>query len=305
MSFKNNPNGSRPLIASRVLRILIAFFGATVPLAVCFLLKPTAARAAWAELSRMIQRKDTSFDPQTISNAKLDALRPQQQAELLLEGAIDRSPEAADQILARSSSWRGHLARSTQLAGLINTALSSDDARVRADGVESELAANNLAKNSRSANELIVRIEREPAARSWGLWMLGALANRGVEPERASAVLVRYTHDPDERTRYWAVEGLGLLGKDEAIQPLLSVLRDDDSPEVRERAACGLAQSGMLTREQRMSAVPSLIEYAGDSSLDGATHTLVYHALRDITGADVDNDASAWRAYWASENRSR
>lgn len=305
MSFKNNPSGSRPLTAGRVLRILVAFFGATIPLVLCFLLKPTAARAAWAELSRMIQRQGPAFDPQTISDAKLAALRPQQQAELLLDAAIDRSPEAADKILARASSWRGHLTRSTQLAGLLNTALSSDDTRVRAAGVESELAANNLAKTSRSAKELIARIERETAARPWGLWMLGALGNRGVEPEQASVVLARYARDGDEKTRYWAVEGLGLLGKNESVQYLLTALRDDPSPEVRERAACALAQSGTLTRQQRMNAVPSLIEYAGDSSVDPVTHTLVYHALRDITGANVDDNADAWRTYWATETGSR
>lgn len=304
MSCNDNPNGARSLTAGRVPRILIAFFGATLPLALCFLLKPVAARAAWAELSRMIQRQGPAFDPQTISDAKLAALRPQQQAELLLDAAIDRSPEAADKILARASSWRGHLARSAQLAGLLNTALSSADLHVRAAGIESELAANNLAKNTRSASELIARIKRDHGARSWGLWMLGALGNRGVEPEQASVVLARYARDGDEKTRYWAVEGLGLLGKDESVQSLLDVLREDPSPEVRERAACGLAQSGMLTREQRMTAVPSLIEYAGDSSVDPATHTLVYDALRDITGANVDNTADAWRTYWANASRS-
>ena len=33
------------------------------------------------------------------------------------------------------------------------------------------------------------------------------------------------------------------------IDPLLEILHDDPSPMIRERAACGLAQSGMLSRD--------------------------------------------------------
>src|SRR5262249_36606556 len=141
-------------------------------------------------------------------------------------------------------------------------------------------------------------------ARPWGLWMLGALGNRGVEPESAFAVLLKYSRDSDEKARFWAVEGLSLLGSDQSIRPLLDILHSDPSDQVRERAACALAQSGMLNPQQRMSAVPSLIDYADDSSLNPATHTLVYHALRDITGANVENDPSAWRNYW-TETASR
>ena len=129
--------------------------------------------------------------------------------------------------------------------------------------------------------------------------MLGALGNRGVESGRILTALVAYTRDPNEKTRYWAVEGLSVLGADESIPPLVEVLRNDSSPEIRERAACGLAQSGMFTKKQRTAAVPALIDAAGDSSLDAETRALVYHALRDITAATVDNDASALRSWWA------
>jgi HEAT repeat protein len=98
--------------------------------------------------------------------------------------------------------------------------------------------------------------------------------------------------------RYWAVEGLAYLGTDETIEPLLDILHDDPSSMIRERAACGLAQSGMLNRQQRLTAVPKLLDYAEDGSLDAQTHTWVFQALRDITGQTLPHDPSAWRQWY-------
>jgi len=84
---------------------------------------------------------------------------------------------------------------------------------------------------------------------------------------------------------------------------LLQIFHDDPSPTVRERAACGLAQSGMLNEQQRRSAIPRLLEFAEDSSLDTQTHRWVYQALRDITGQSLPSDPSAWRN-WYSNNAS-
>ena len=66
---------------------------------------------------------------------------------------------------------------------------------------------------------------------------------------------------------------------------------------IRERAACGLAQSGMLSRQQRMTAVPRLLEYAGDPALDDETRGWVFQALRDITGQSLPPDAPARRRW--------
>ena len=90
-----------------------------------------------------------------------------------------------------------------------------------------------------------------------------------------------------------------MLGNDATVDPLLDILAHDNSPRVRERAACSLAKSGMLTREERLAAVPQLLNYADDDSLDTSTRELVYGALRTITGAPLGNDANAWREWWA------
>ena len=145
----------------------------------------------------------------------------------------------------------------------------------------------------------------EPVARSGeqgpranALWDLGLLGNRGVEPARIAEILLGSLHDSNENVRYWAVEGLAYLGTDNIIEPLLGVFHDDPSPKIRERAACSLAQSGMLSKPQRMQAVPKLLDYAGDFNLDPETRNWVFQALRDITGQSLPHDPSAWRQWY-------
>jgi hypothetical protein len=98
------------------------------------------------------------------------------------------------------------------------------------------------------------------------------------------------------------VEGLAYLGTDEIIAPLLQVFHDDPSPMIRERAACGLAQSGMLSEKQRRSAVPRLLDFADDAALDPDTHKWVFQALRDITGQNLPHDSAAWRSWYNSND---
>jgi hypothetical protein len=69
---------------------------------------------------------------------------------------------------------------------------------------------------------------------------------------------------------------------------------------IRERAACGLAQSGMLSRDQRRSAIPRLLDYSEDASLDVDTRKWVFQALRDITGQTIPHDPAAWRQWYDS-----
>ena len=187
---------------------------------------------------------------------------------------------------------------------LFTTALNSNDLRVRAAAIEIDLAAYNVAKASASVDRFAQQADStEKSTRVWGLWMLGLLGSRGVEPERASEILVSHLQDPDADIRMWAVEGLSYLGTDDSIAPLLKTFHDDASPVVRERAACGLAQSGMLSQDQRRTAVPQLLDFLDDSSLEANTRAWVYHALHDITGQNLPNDPAAWRSWYNSTAR--
>jgi HEAT repeat protein len=229
-------------------------------------------------------------------------MAPQSQAELLLERSINHYKGANDQIAARVDRWRGHIDLGPQLRNLFMTAINSDDLRVRAAGIEVDIAARNLEKVPATIDRL------EPEARSAeqgpranALWNLGLLGNRGVAPDRVMQILLSSTHDQNENVRYWAVEGLAYLGTDGTIPPLLEIFHDDPSPKIRERAACSLAQSGMLSQVQRQSAVPRLLDYADELALDNETRTWVFQALRDITGQNLPHDGAAWRHWYDSQ----
>jgi hypothetical protein len=232
-------------------------------------------------------------------DAEFNRLPPQQQAERLLERAMHDDQSSLALLRENVDGWRGHIRNTDRLFDLVLAALNSRDLRVRTAAVDVDLAANNLSKSPESVTRLIRQLQRDPARRGMALWRLGSLGNRGVEPERVLNSLLSYAHDPSEHTRYWAVEGLAMLGNDATIGPLLNLLTHDPSPRVRERAASSLGQSGLLTREERLAAVPHLLNFADDDSLNTTTRELVYGTLRVITGAALGNDANAWRAWWA------
>ncbi len=250
----------------------------------------------------IILGKPKSALPPLLSQHETEGLgraSPQSQAELLLERAINHYEGASDQIASRVDGWHGHVQMTPSLNSLFTTALNSNDLRVRAAAIEVDLAALNVAKTSATVDQLESQIDSgDQKSQVWALWTLGLLGNRGIEPGRAGEILKAHVHDSNENLRYWAVEGLAYLGTDDAIPTLLQIFHDDPSPSIRERAACGLAQSGMLNEQQRRSAVPQLLDFAEDASLDAQTHTWVYQALRDITGQSLPNDPAAWRNWY-------
>lgn len=227
-------------------------------------------------------------------------MTPQQQAERLLERATNHYEGAAEWIEKKADSWRGSLELAGSLNTLITSALNSNDLRVRAAAIEVDLAAYNVEKTSESVQRQIQLLESEEGDRVSPLWLLGLLGNRGVEPQRVFETLLKYTRDPQQNVRHWAVEGLGYLGTDATIEPLLEVFRTDPSADVRERAACSLAQSGMLQQSQRMKAAPAFLNYLEDASLDPTTHQWVLQALQDISGLRLGDDPGAWRRWYAS-----
>jgi hypothetical protein len=229
-------------------------------------------------------------------------LTPQDQAQQLLDRAIRHDSRSLELIAKNVDLWRGHLQDDGRLFDLVHNALNSDDIRVRAAGLEVDLAANNLSKTPETVAQLVKKLHNDPANRPWTLWRLGALGNRGVQPDVVAAELRTYLRDRNEETRYWAVEGLAMLGSDASVDPLLDRFAHDRSSRVRQRAACNLADSGMLTREQRLAAVPQLLNFFDDDAMDPATRGWVYGALRSITGVQLGNDANAWRQWWAKRD---
>ena len=263
------------------------------------------AQVAWQQVLHFIalEGRPVAASPARLSEheiQELDHMTPQVQAVLLLERATNHYDGAIELIDKRVDSWRGSLKLDGQLNTLFTSALNSNDLRVRAAAIEVDLAANNVEKTAESANSRMQALDAGEGDRVTHLWILGLLGNRGIEPERAFQVLFQYAHDPDIHVRYWGVEGLAYLGTDATIEPLLDIFRHDSSPNIRERAACGLAQSGMLQQWQRMKAVPTLLTYLEDPTFDSTNHQWVIQALQDISGQSIGDDPGAWRRWYAN-----
>jgi HEAT repeats len=280
--------------------------------AAAFLLGSIAAgsgglRAAWEPIARFVSLQDAPrpASANVLSEHEISALAAmpaQSQAELLLERAINHYRGANDQIAARVNQWRGRITLDDRLHNLFITAINSDDLTVRVAGIEVDIAARNLTKESATVDRLepVARFG-EQGPRANALWDLALVGNRGVEADRVAGILLSSLHDENVNIRYWAVEGLAYLATDAAIAPLLDVFHDDASAMIRERAACGLSQSGMFSAEQRRSALPRLLDFAQDGALDATTRTWVFQALRDITGQTLPQDATAWRKWYAEQ----
>lgn len=254
---------------------------------------------AWSRADRA----RASSDKVSLKAETIDQLQPQKQAERLLELAVGNSDGAVDQISSRVDGWRGKLLWDSQMASLTTAALNSNDMRVRESGIEVELVAYGLNKDSESLNYLLQTADSSNHAQKvWALWALGLIANRGVETDRIVRRLSVHLQDSDVDSRRWSVDGLALTGRDSTIPLLLGAMHDDSSPIVRQEAACAIAQSGMFTHEQRMSAVPHLLNFTDESSLDAQTHAWAFQALGDITGQHLPNDATAWRSWYENRN---
>jgi hypothetical protein len=109
-------------------------------------------------------------------------LSPQGQAERLLQYAISHHIGATDEIKQRVKSWRGNIKRSDALATLLEVAINGSDLRVRAAALEIELAAFDVAKTREQVDLLLAQIDASPTDGRHQIWLLGILANRGVEP---------------------------------------------------------------------------------------------------------------------------
>jgi hypothetical protein len=264
----------------------------------------TAAIITVLHIAVFAQDRTPRASASVLSEHHLEALpsmEPQQQAEFLLERAINRYQGATDELVARAPSWLGRVKSTPRLESLFRLAINSDDMRVRIAAMEVNVSSRGLARSEETIDRLEpVAREGAQGPRANALWDIGLLGNRGIRPDRAFTIISASLHDPNVNVRYWAVEGLAYLGTDQVIEPLLDVFHDDPSAMIRERAACSLAQSGMLDEAQRWRAVPRLLEFTTDGALDSETRGWVFQALRDITGQTLPPDARAWKRWYDS-----
>ena len=300
----NPPSDSVPIASpapqswiSRYSFPIVYVFGVLV---VCFLLGWIAQRAV-KELSALPSASNRASNPTSARNEppqqEVDPAL-QSQAETLLSRVASGDSAAAEQILAESDTWTGKTQRTPRTDQFLDTAINLRDLHLREAALQAQLALEGITHDERGLQRLEFAIG-DPSSRAWALWMLGALGH-SVDPVHSAKVIGAYLDDTEVNVRTNAVNGLALVGTDETVPMLLDRFRNDPSPIVQERAACGLAEAGLYSHEQRMVAAASFVGWLDDSLLSAQQKLWIAQALRDITGAPIGPDPAAWRAWWSA-----
>jgi len=213
---------------------------------------------------------------------EINAMSVQDQVERLLEKAINHYQGAAEEITKRVDGWTGEFQSTSKLETETSTAYFSNDLRVRAIALEIWLAQYGFHKTPETVDKLIGDLPSAGDRKYFVLSNLGILGNRGIEPQKVFETIILYVNDPDPSVRSGAINALGLLGTENTIEPLLRVFQNDSSYDLRERAACNLADSGMLPRELRKKAIPELTRMNQDPNLDQRMKSWIGQAIREI-----------------------
>jgi len=269
-----------------------SWFWGTLALLLVMVLAATSAQ-------RWLGTSGTKQSSRPASALKVNAAT-QTSAEQLLGKLAAIESGAADRVLDQSASWTGKTHRTPKADQSILIALNLPDLHAREGALAAELALEGVPQSDVGLNMLKEALA-DPSQRVWALWMMGALGNRGVDPVHTAKILESYLTDSDVNVRASAVNGLALLATDETIPPVLDRFRNDPSPVVQERAACGLAESGMYTREQRLTAAASMVGWLDDPLLTPQQKVWSFQALHDISGEDHGTDSAAWRAWYESK----
>jgi HEAT repeats len=225
----------------------------------------------------------------------------QAEAENLLERLASGESKAANEIFSESDSWIGRTRRTTHANQLVKVALDQHDLRLRGAALQATLALDGVSRDGVGLNRLELAVA-DANTRAWALWMLGALGNRGVQPQRIVEILKGYLDDPDARTRSAVVYALGTVATDETVPMLLDRFRNDPSPLVEESAACSLAEAGMYTHEQRMVAAASFVGWMDDALTSPQQRVWTAQALRDISGRNLGANAAAWQQWYSGQH---
>jgi len=283
-----------------------AFAGLFLLASAAIAASPQLRSVALEQLRRIAEplfQSGASTDPRfdQFYTGMVEQLPVQERAERALELAINRFAGAPEYVIQQADAWRGQIKPTDKLGALIATAINAPLIEVRMAGFELYLSQFNLEKSAAEVERLLARWHKDPQRTGpWALWSLGVMAARGVEREHIYGELLRATLDADETIRRWSVDALAKLGGSEIVEPLLSIAVNDASALVRERAFCGLAQSGTLLIAERYDALPGLLMIAEDPRSDKQTLGWTYQAMREISGIyDLPEEASAWRTQLA------
>jgi hypothetical protein len=238
--------------------------------------------------------------------ARITALPAQDQAEELLERAIEHDSRALELFEQNVEGWLGKINMSARMRQLEYRSQYSRDLRVRYANADINLTLEGWQKNERAADLLIERAQTDPRYRAAAVYYLGMLAGRGVAYDKIHPVLLNYAKfDRDPIVRQWAVEGMRYLGKDEALDELWVSFTHDPAMHVRDRAGCNISDCGNFTRRQRMRMVPKFLEFLQDSTATPQMRNWCFMALREITDANIPNDPQAWQDWYGKHGAAK
>ena len=265
-----------------------------------------AASSKAARNSAPVARRNFPSPLRDEDTARIFAMPVQDQAEELLERAIEHDEKALELFTENVGTWVSRVHKSPRMATLEQRSRFSKDLRVRYANVDINLALEGWTKSEDSVEKLIARAKPGSPYRTYGVYYLGMLGGRGVEYDRIHSLLLDYAqHDSDAAVRQWSVEGLRFLGKDEVLDELWDSFTQDPSFSVRDRAGCNISDCGLFTRAQRMRMVPQLIDLASDSSTPPQMRSWSFLALREITDENLAPDAAAWSRWFADHGAER
>jgi hypothetical protein len=243
-----------------------------------------------------------SYSPLTDDDVqRIQQLPMQDQAEELLERAIEHDPRALDLFEQNigSPEWLGNIKLTERMKELERRSEFSSDLRVRFANADLNLSMDGWQKNDEGADKLIERARSDAQYRASAVYFMGMMAGRGIAYDRLYPVLLEYAkHDPDSIVRVWAVEGMRYLGTDEALDQLFDSFVNDSSAQVRDRAGCNVSDCGNFKRAQRMRMVPNLISLTQDPNTTPQMRNWSFLALHEITDANVANDAAVWQSWY-------
>ena len=232
---------------------------------------------------------------------RIQQLPMQDQAEELLERAIEHDPRALDLFEQNvgSPEWLGKIKLTERMKELERRSEFSNDLRIRFANADLNLSMDGWQKNDEGADKLIERARSDAQYRASAVYFMGMMAGRGIAYDRLYPALLEYAkHDPNSMVRVWAVEGMRYLGTDEALDQLFDSFVNDPSEQVRDRAGCNVSDCGNFKRAQRMRMVPNLISLTQDPNTTPQMRNWSFLALHEITDENIPNDASAWQNWY-------
>src|SRR5258708_12443434 len=113
----------------------------------------------------------------------IEGLPPQKQAEQLLQAATNHDEGATGMIMEKLPSWNGHLSKTKTMETLEQTALYSNDLRVRAAMIEVYLVAYSVEKTSEAADRLIQDGQKTPPNPPSTASSLAIFANHAIHTD--------------------------------------------------------------------------------------------------------------------------